>query len=311
MRTVGRTGIVMAGCLALALLPAGCSDDSDDQPLPAKRGTGEPNPPKPGQHPPETFTVNLGDGQSMTFVFVSVDRFMMGSPETDVDRLKDEGPRRQVTISRAFCISTTEVTQAQWQQIMRTEPWKHGKWAKYAMDGDDHAASNIRYKDAEAFCKALREGTGDISPVPATMAVRLPTEAEWEYACRAGTTTRFSYGDAPADLGDYAWYDANAAGQDEQYAHPVKQKTPNAWGLYDMHGNVREWCSDRYASSYDPADTTDPQGPTRGGRHVARGGSWLSKASACRSAHRGADAEAGSNLATFGFRVAFTYTPAK
>ena len=298
----------MAGALVLALLQAGCSDD---QPPPARPGMTETRRPQPKDHPPETFTLNLGNGASMTFVLVPIDRFMMGSPEADDDRLPDEGPRRNVTISRPFYISTTEVTQRQWLRVMRTRPWKDARWADFATDDANCAASGIRWKDAEAFCRTLRAGSGDISPLPATMPVRLPTEAEWEYACRAATTTRFCYGDGPEALGDHAWYDANAAAQDEKYAHRVAQKKPNAWGLYDMHGNVREWCSDWYAKSYDPADTTDPQGPSAGGRRVSRGGSWLSKPASCRSAHRGTDGQAGSNLAAFGFRVAFTFVPAK
>ena len=132
--------------------------------------------------------------------------------------------------------------------------------------------------------------------------MRLPTEAEWEYACRAGSKTPFCYGDDASQLGQYAWYSGNAGDQGEKYAHAVGQKQPNAWGLRDMHGNVFEWCQDWYADSYARTDVRDPKGPASGKYPVLRGGSWRNPALHCLAAkrnrvdpdHRGSD---------IGFRV--------
>jgi formylglycine-generating enzyme required for sulfatase activity len=131
----------------------------------------------------------------------------------------------------------------------------------------------VSLTDATEFCKKLSEKT--------RQAVRLPTEAEWEYACRAGTATAYSFGDADSALGDYAWYGSNSGNT----THPVGQKKPNAWGLYDMHGNVWEWCADWYGS-YPTGAVTDPQGAASGTSRVLRGGSWFYNPSDCRSANR-------------------------
>ena len=126
----------------------------------------------------------------------------------------------------------------------------------------------------------------------------LPTEAQWEYACRAGSTTAYSFGDDSDSLGDYAWYTINSSSK----THPVGQKKPNAWGLYDMHGNVREWCADWYGS-YSTTAVTDPTGPTSGSYRVLRGGSWSNGADYCRSAYRNSGNPDGYR--NFGFRVCF------
>ena len=148
------------------------------------------------------------------------------------------------------------------------------------------------WDEATEFCKKISRKD--------RKTYRLPTEAEWEYACRAGTTTRFYYGDDPgyALLGDYAWYSDNS---DE--THPVGQKTPNAWGLHDMHGNVWEWCADWYASDYYTyTDSLDPQGPDTGSHRVLRGGDWYGIARDCRSARRGLF-NPGATGISIGFRV--------
>jgi formylglycine-generating enzyme required for sulfatase activity len=129
--------------------------------------------------------------------------------------------------------------------------------------------------------------------------VRLPTEAEWEYTCRAGTKTRFSFGDDDADLQDYGWFNANS----ESKTHPVGQKKPNAWGLYDMHGNVWEWCGDWFAESYAKAKAIDPTGPDSGSSRVLRGGPWNDDPHRCRSAVRFRSSPVG-RAHSFGFRVA-------
>ena len=239
----------------------------------------------------KTLTLTLGTGVTMRLVRIEAGKFTMGSPDSEKDRGKDERPQHQVTITKPFYMGATEVTQAQWKAVMDTQPWE-GK--SYAKAGAEHAASYISWDDATAYCTALSKKTG--------RTVRLPTEAEWEYACRAGTTTAYSFGDDASRLGDYAWYDGNAYDKDEKYAHPVGVKKPNAWGLYDMHGNVWEWCADWYVDSYANADTRDPKGPAGGSARVLRGGSWYAFPQFCRAARRNGgspDYRGGSG----GFRV--------
>ena len=252
------------------------------------------------------YALDLGNGVTMTLVSIPAGKFMMGSklsPEEvvrhfDVESAPsklsvNEHPRHQVTITKPFYMGTTEVTQAQWKAVMNTQPWE-GK--THAKAETDNAASYISWDDATAFCTALSKKTG--------RTVRLPTEAEWEYACRAGTTTRFYYGDDLdyGRLGDYAWYDENAYEKNEKYAHPVGMKEANAWGLYDMHGNVWEWCADWYDDSYTNADVRDPKGPATGDYRALRGGSWIHDPQDCRAANRngGTPGNRGDNN---GFRV--------
>jgi formylglycine-generating enzyme required for sulfatase activity len=140
--------------------------------------------------------------------------------------------------------------------------------------GDDCPVENVSWNDAQGFIKKLNEIEGVDN-------YRLPTEAEWEYACRAETNTEFSFGDEASELGEYAWYIDNSGDR----THPVGTKKPNAWGLYDMHGNVIEWCQDWYAD-YPSNSVTDPKGPSKGEYRVLRGGSWLINARRIRSADR-------------------------
>ena len=246
---------------------------------PPSRGEAVRPAPKLAETALQSIELDCGSGVEMKLVLIPAGEFMMGSPDSEKHRGQDEGPQRRVTISTPFHIGTTQVTQGQWRAVMDTEPWKGWLFTKaFARVGDDNAVSYISWHEAMAFCEALSKKT--------RKSVRLPTEAEWEYACRAGTTTRFSYGDDPdyGNLGDYAWYDGNA--RREKYAHPVGLKKPNAWGLHDMHGNVWEWCSDRYADSYAGEDTRDPKGPSSGSSRVSHGGSWYSSPWYCRTARR-------------------------
>ena len=234
----------------------------------------------------KTLTLTLGDGVTMKLVRIEAGKFTMGS-ETG----SDEKPVHQVTITRPFYMGATEVTQAQWKAVMNTQPWEGQTYAKA---GADNAASYISWDEATAFCTALSKKAG--------RTVRLPTEAEWEYACRADTTTAYCFGDDSSKLGDYAWYNENAWKKDEKYAHPVGVKKPNAWGLYDMHGNVWEWCADWYANSYANADAHDPKGPATGTARVLRGGSWGNDPGYCRAAIRRGFAP-GLRRGSLGFRV--------
>ena len=229
----------------------------------------------------------------------------MGSPESDVNASSDEMPQREVTISKPFYMGVTEVTQAQWKAVMNTEPWKGRMYAK--KDNGQNAASYISLDEARAFCRRLSQKSG--------RTVRLPTEAEWEYSCRAGSATKYSFGDDESKLGEYAWYENNLPDFREKYAHPVGQKKPNPWGLCDMHGNLWEWCSDIYDARYYAAkgNTLDPTGPVsppsplsrkraRHGGPVPRGGSFLSNGRSCRSANR-ERVLGGSSWFHRGFRV--------
>lgn len=183
---------------------------------------------------------------------------------------------------QSFLIGVSEVTQSQFRRVMNETPWKE---QPLTIEGDHVAASYISWDQAEAFCQKLSE-LEDAT-------YRLPTEAEWEYACRAGTTTGFSFGDDGKQLGDFAWFDQNAYKAGEQYAHSVAQKLPNPWSLYDMHGNVWEWCSDFHGSYREQLKANkgdvlvDPAGPSRGRQHVWRGGGFAENAVNLRCASRG------------------------
>jgi sulfatase modifying factor 1 len=218
----------------------------------------------------------------MTFKGIPAGTFTMGSPESEAGREDDES-QHQVTISKPFYMQTTEVTRGQWKAVMGTEPWKGEKYVK---EGANYAATYVSWDDAVAYCKKLSEKEGKT--------YRLPTEAEWEYACRAGTETRWSFGDDEKVLGDYAWYNENAYDiVSERYAHQVGLKKPNAFGLYDMHGNVLEWCHDYYeVDYYKQSPAKDPMGPASGSSRVLRGGSWGGNTRFTRSADRyGNDAD--------------------
>jgi sulfatase modifying factor 1 len=201
--------------------------------------------------------------------------FLMGSPSDETGR-EDNETQHPVTISKAFYMQTTEVTQGQWKAVMGTEPWKGEQYVK---EGPNYPATYVSWNDAIAYCKKLSEKEGKT--------YRLPTEAEWEYACRAGTKTAWSFGDDEKALGDYAWYRENAYDIDERYAHQVELKKPNAFGLYDMHGNVWEWCHDYFEEDYyKQSPEQDPRGLASGSFRVFRGGSWYYDSRGTRSAFR-------------------------
>jgi len=222
------------------------------------------------------LTLTLDNGVTMKLTHIKAGTFMMGSPKTETDGDNDEGPQRQVTISKPFYMGVTAVTQAQWKAAMNTQPWDGQPYTNAAADHD--AASHISWDDAIAFCAALTKNTGCV--------VRLATEVEWEYACRAGTTTVYSFGDDPSKLGEYAWFQGNAESEGEHYPHAVGTKKPNLWGLYDMHGNVWEWCADWHTYSYPNADVHAPKSSATGMARVLRGGSWGSHPYDCSAASR-------------------------
>jgi len=234
---------------------------------------------------PAGLTLDLGKGVTMKLVLIRPGKFLMGSPDSEQGRKTEEGPQHQVTITKPFYMGVTEVTQAQYEAVMGTNPSK--------FKGPSNPVDNVTWDEAVEFCRKLSEKTGK--------AVRLPTEAEWEYACRAGTKTRYSFGDSDSVLGDYAWSGSNSGGM----THPVGQKKPNPWGLYDMHGNVYEWCADWFGS-YSGGASTDPQGAASGKLRVSRGGAWHSiDPLTRRCAYRGRNDPAG-RLEVHGFRCAGT-----
>ena len=226
-----------------------------------------------------TKTYMLPGDVPLVMVVIPSGTFMMGTTKGD----GDERPVHEVTISRDFQLGQTEVTKAQWEAVMGTRPWSGQSSASGStlapLRDPDTPALDVRWDDAQSFITTLNTITGET--------FRLPTEAEWEYACRAGTTTEYYFGNSPANLSNYAWWDGNADDVGERYAHTVAQLIPNDFGLYDMHGNVWEWCADWYDSRYySSSPSVDPAGPPSGPSRVIRGGTWYYLASSCRSANR-------------------------
>ncbi len=260
---------------------------------------------------PEEFLVDYGMG----FIYIPPGEFMMGSPEGEPGGYDDE-KQHKVIISKGFYLQETPVTQGQWSSIMGDNP------SHFKNCGGDCPIESVSWEDVRVFLEKLNKKAG-------SHPYRLPTEAEWEYACRAGTTTALYSGpieilgenNAPA-LDPIAWYGGNSGvdyeggwdssgWKEKQYphkragTHPVKQKEPNAWGLYDMIGNVWEWCADWYGD-YPDGPVTDPSGLSSGSSRVFRGGSWSFDARYCRSAYRGGYGP-GPRGYPLGFRLARSY----
>jgi formylglycine-generating enzyme required for sulfatase activity len=232
-------------------------------------------------------------------VFIPPGTFRMGSPTNEVDRDPDEGPQTAVTISRGFWMGKYEVTQGEYLAVMGSNPSYFNTNNGYAEDLS-RPVENVYWSDATNYCGVLTQRERAAGRIAANSVYRLPTEAEWEYACRAWTSTRFSYGDDPGytSLTNYAWYDANSDGT----THPVGQKLANVWGLYDMHGNVWEWCQDWF-DTYPGGIALDPQGPATASARVIRGDGWPSFAGYCRSANRYNGYGPGDSRTIIGFRV--------
>ena len=226
------------------------------------------------QNKSETFM--LPGDIPLEMVWIAPGTFLMGRYPGEQHSLGREAPQHQVTLSQGFWMGKYELTKAQWRAVMATTPWS-GK--AYVSQSPDSPAVYVSWNDAQAFISALSDLTGKT--------FRLPTEAEWEYAYRAGTTTRFYWGADPeyTSVSEYAWCRVNSLDAEEGYAHSVGKKCPNAWGLYDMSGNVWEWCDDWYGS-YSTEAVTDPHGATAGSGRVVRGGSWHQAAWYCRAAPR-------------------------
>jgi sulfatase modifying factor 1 len=265
--------------LLILLIAVGCDDSTQTEqaarPVPAD--------------PPVVELPSITNTLDMTFKEIPAGTFMMGSPETEEGR-NDDQDQHKVTITKAFYMQTTVVTQGQWKAVMGTEPWK-GKLL--VEEGPNYPVVYLTWAEASLYCATLSAREGK--------AYRLPTEAEWEYACRAGTRTAWSFGNDQKALGDYAWYDENTNVIGELYAHQVGLKKPNAFGLYDMHGNVFEWCHDYFGENYyKQSPEKDPTGPVAGSSHVLRGGGWANNARGTHSADRGR-VVAGTSIAIHAF----------
>jgi formylglycine-generating enzyme required for sulfatase activity len=245
--------------------------------------------------PQKVVSFDLGAGVDLKMVHIPGGSFEMGSPVNERGRYDIEGPVRTVDLD-GFWIGKYPITRSQYQAIMGTKP--------SSKDHPDSPVASVSWFDAMEFCRKLSEKTGQT--------FRLPSEAQWEYACRAGTRTRFFFGDDETMLKDYALYKANyriSKYAEEENIHAIDQKTwytvdqrkPNAWGLHDMIGNVFEWCLDRYGR-YKPSPERNPVSTGSGALRVRRGGAWSSHAAICRSAYRGFDPPE-TKISDIGFRV--------
>jgi formylglycine-generating enzyme required for sulfatase activity len=212
-------------------------------------------------------------------------RFLMGSPDDDKMADGDEKPQHEVTLSHGYWLFDTPVSQELWWAVMQTNPSHfQSSWLL--------PVEKVSWDDCQTFLARINEWAPGIN-------LSLPTEAEWEYACRAGTVTDYSFGDDPKLLGDYAWVGQNSGGQTQ----PVGTKRPNVWGLFDMHGNVWEWCQDYWVGKYASGAVVDPTGPSEGHRRVLRGGGWRYYAQYARSAYR-SYSDSGHRGSNIGFRCA-------
>lgn len=234
------------------------------------------------------FTVS---GAGVKMFWISPGTFLMGSPDSEADRNSDEGPQTRVTHTRGFWLGQTEVTQAQWEAVMFSNPSK--------FVGESNPVENVSWEEAMEFCRKLTEQEQTAERLPMGYRYTLPTEAQWEYTCRAGSTGAFA-----GTLAVMARFSANSGGT----THPVAQKQANAWGLYDMHGNVAEWCLDRYEGKLSGGSVSDPAGAPSGSHRVRRGGSWFNPAGFCRSSVR-VQHLPGKRADFLGFRLALTSVP--
>jgi formylglycine-generating enzyme required for sulfatase activity len=232
----------------------------------------------------EGVKVKTHEFSGIEFVWIPPGTFQMGSPVDEPGRNADEGPVHTVTFEKGFWISRSEISQREYELVMKDNPSPEKR--------EEMPVTNVSWLDAMAFCEKLSEESG--------ADYCLPTEAQWEYAARAGTSSMYHFGDDPVLLEVYDWYAVNTPDKAVQFP---AQKAPNRWGLYDVHGNVSEWCYDTYAENYyEQSCATAPKGPAEGAGRVVRGGSAKANAEECRvSARSHAAPEAKSP--TMGFRV--------
>jgi formylglycine-generating enzyme required for sulfatase activity len=260
----------------------------------------------------QTFSEDLGDGISLDLVLIPPGKFLMGSPLDELERQDSEGPQHEVTIVQPFLMGQSPVTQAQWAKVVKMTQVKRSIEQKSSSSkGDDFPVERVSWLDAEEFCLRLSNHTKRI--------YRLPSEAEWEYACRAGTTTAFHFGETiDATLANYQAQDNTSVNWPGKYGRgilgeyckkttPIKTFPANSFGLYDMHGNVWEWCLDSWYENYDdaPTDGSARDASNDSGFKILRGGSWFNNPGNCRSAYRDGDA-ADDRYNNDGFRVVYS-----
>jgi formylglycine-generating enzyme required for sulfatase activity len=212
---------------------------------------------------------------------------MMGSPPAEKGRTLTLEGYSPVTLSAGYWLSQCEITQAQWTKLMGTKPWKQVPEQRV---GDDYPAIFISWEDAMDFCGKMTTEERRAGRLPDDWTYVLPSEQQWEYACRAGTATPYSFGADGSKLGDFAWYRTNTIAVGEDYAHVVGRKEPNPWGFHDMHGNAFEWCLDEESHRQKRLTPLQEQllhenGPPR----ILRGGCWSFDADGCRSAFRASE----------------------
>jgi formylglycine-generating enzyme required for sulfatase activity len=262
-------------CLLAAAVPVQAQKKDDPPPEP----TVAPFDAKQAEEHQKAWAKHLGvrvkarNSIGMDLMLIPPGEFLMGSPAFEEGRQGDE-TQHKVTLTKPFFMGITEVTQLQFFRVLRKNP-SNFKAAK-------HPVEQVTWDEAVEFCARLSDLPAEKR---AGRVYRLPTEAEWEYACRAGTTTAYSFGNDQGQLSNYGWwhdYKVNSGGA----THPVGLKKPNPWGLYDIHGNVFELCHDWYVG-YSGGELTDPKGPVSGPHRVNRGGCWLHDSGRCRSAYRG------------------------
>jgi formylglycine-generating enzyme required for sulfatase activity len=235
--------------------------------------------PKPAHH--------LVADLNLELIQVEAGTFTMGSPAEEPLRHKAEGPQRRVTLTKGYWLGKTEVTQGQYETIMGTNP------STFQAAGRDAPVERVSWLQAMAFCRTLTERERKAGRLPAGYHFTLPTEAQWEYACRAGTTDHYA-----GEPNAMTWWEGNSG----ETTHPVGLKQPNAWGFHDMSGNVLEWCLDWYGD-YPRSSQVDPSGPERGYYRIARGGSWRTDLRLGRSAARSGGSPGRLDY-TLGFRLA-------
>jgi formylglycine-generating enzyme required for sulfatase activity len=279
----------------MILAVAGCSGSC----VRRQKQPGEDHPPGPVAG--EVITNSIG----MKLVYLPAGEFTMGSRGSTAllaarygakpEYFANEFPPHRVIIREGFWMGETEVTQGEYKAVRNSEPWLE---QPYVQQAECNPAVFVSWDDAVEFCRRLsaRENRSYM----------LPTEAQWEYACRAGTTTEYSFGDDAADSDDFAWFKGNTLDIGEPYAHAVALLKPNGFGLYDMHGNVWEWCRDPYDNEYygkvaDPA--LDPENTQPAAARVLRGGCWYYGSQYGRSAYRGGSTPPSRRNARIGFRV--------